>query len=108
MNWIYSVSVSVPTAIREEWIDWMLDVHIPHVMATGRFSSFDLRELLEPRPYPDHFTFNVQYSCLSRADYDQYLETEAPALRQEAMDHFGDQLIYVRTLMQKLSSPTSS
>ncbi len=108
MNWIYSVSVSVPTAIREEWIDWMLDEHIPRVMATGCFTSFDLRELLEPRPYPDRFTFNAQYACLTREDYERYLETDAPALRQEVIDQFGDQLISVRTLLQKLTSPTLS
>ncbi|MDP5172403.1 MAG: DUF4286 family protein [Bacteroidia bacterium] len=102
MKWIYSVSVSVPKPLREEWLSWMQRTHIPDVMATGFFQDFRMQELLEPVPYPDMFTFNVQYYCASREAYDQYQTKAAPRLQQDVKDKFGEKIQSFRTLLRRL------
>ena len=102
MKWIYSVSVSVPKPLRDDWILWMQREHIPDVMATGFFDDFQMQELLEPVPYPDMFTFNVQYFCPTKEAYDQYLDKAAPRLRQATEDKYGDRIQVFRTLLKRL------
>lgn len=102
MKWIYSVSISVPKPLREDWLNWMQREHIPDVMSTGYFEDFHMQELLDPVPYPNMFTFNVQYFCASREAYDQYQKTVAPMLQQLHTDKYGDQVQAFRTLLKRL------
>lgn len=102
MKWIYSVSVSVPKPLRDDWLTWMQREHIPDVMATGFFEDFHMQELLDPVPYPNMFTFNVQYFCASKEAYDQYQATAAPRLQQLHAAKYGDQIQAFRTLLRRL------
>ena len=34
---VYNVTVNIDADVQERWIEWMKEVHIPDVMATGLF-----------------------------------------------------------------------
>ena len=36
---LYNVTVIIEDAAAEEWLQWMQEIHIPEVMATGKFVS---------------------------------------------------------------------
>jgi len=96
---IYNVTNKVSWAIQEEWVKWMKEIHMPEVMATGCFTECRLLHLLE-NDDEEGATYAAQYMVASRERYDSYMEQFAPALRQEALNRWGDQFIAFRTIMQ--------
>lgn len=100
---IYSVTVSVDNSIREEWLQWMLDIHIPDVMGTGFFRAYTLQELLDPQPDDDSSTYNIQYLCSSYERYQSYLDTAAPALQADHSRKFKGRFNAFRTVLRRLS-----
>ena len=44
---IYNVTLNLEPSIVEEWLEWMTTVHIPEVLATGYFQSYQLFKILK-------------------------------------------------------------
>jgi len=100
---MYNVTVMVEEGLATTWLDWMNQVHIPEVMATGFFVSHRVCRLLEPTPEPGTVTFAVQYFCTDRHHLQTYLEQRATALRQEHHRMFGDRAQAFRTVLEILA-----
>ncbi|MDX2248864.1 MAG: DUF4286 family protein [Bacteroidia bacterium] len=99
---IYSVTVSIEADIREEWLKWVKKNHIPEVMATGYFSENHIQELIDPEPQEGTFTFNIQYHCANRGDYDLYMQNQAKVLQEKHNDEFAGKFVAFRTLLERL------
>lgn len=97
--YIYNVTNKVSWAIQDQWVQWMKEVHIPEVMATGCFTESRMLHLLE-NDDEEGATYAVQYRVASKEQYEHYINTYAPALRQDALNRWGDQFIAFRTIMQ--------
>jgi len=100
---IYSVTVSVEKSIAEDWRTWMLDVHIPDVLATECFTSFSLQKILEPVVDENMVTFNVQYSAKNMEVYDLYRTLYAPKLQKEHSKRYENRFVAFRTILEKLA-----
>lgn len=87
-------------SIKEEWLHWMKQEHIPEVLNTQLFTSHAFHQLLEPEDEEGALTFVVQYHTDDLSKYHHYIEHHAPLLRQKGLDRFGDQFIAFRTLLQ--------
>jgi len=85
--------------IHEEWLEWMQSIHIPEVLGTGCFEKHQLVRLLEVDE-ADGPTYAAQYYAASDADYEEYINSYAPALRKATTDKWGDQAVYFRSLMR--------
>ncbi|MBO9152750.1 DUF4286 family protein [Chitinophaga sp. GCM10012297] len=96
---IYNVTTKVSTLIKDRWVEWMKQEHIPEIIATGLFHDYRMCRLLE-QDDSDGPTFTVQYFTDTLENYYTYLQEYAPALRQQAFDTFGDQFVAFRTVMQ--------
>lgn len=87
MLW-YIVSVAVDRERAEEWAAWMADVHIPEVVATGRFEgawmSPDAARDTEARQ-----AWRMVYLVKSQQDFDAYQRDDAPALQADHVRLFG-------------------
>ncbi|MFT4095130.1 MAG: DUF4286 family protein [Niabella sp.] len=96
---IYNVTNKVSHSIHNEWLIWMKAHHIPAVLNTGCFFKASVLRLkdIDDNEGP---TYAVQYHAKSQADYERYLADFSAALRQEAMDKWGDQFIAFRTVME--------
>ena len=99
---VYNVTSKIPFEQESAWCSWMQEVHIPEVMATGRFIRYRLLRLLDMDD-PEGCTYTVQYSCESRAEYDRYIAENAPILRQRSFAKWGDSVVSFRTLMQVIN-----
>ena len=97
---VYNVSIRLEPGIEPEWVQWMRNVHIPDVLATGLFSGHQFFELLEPSE-DEGKHYIVQYFLEQEQQYHEYLHTFAPELRQKAFDRFGDRFIAFRSFMKK-------
>ena len=84
---IYNVTIKVSEPVREEWLSWMREVHIPEVMATACFKSYRLLHL-EGYDDDEGITFAVQYTCPNQELFDIYLSDHAPGLQKKHQQSF--------------------
>lgn len=96
---IYNVTVKVDWSIHDAWVPWMLNEHMPEMVATGCFTHSQLVRLLQTdeREGP---TYAAQYFAESKPDYNRYIEIYSAAIRQKYFDKWGDRVVAFRSLMQ--------
>jgi hypothetical protein len=96
---IYNVTIKVESSIADSWLQWLLEEHIPDVMATGCFSTYKLVRLLEVDE-SEGPTYAVQYVAEAKALYNRYITKFAEDLRQKTYDKWGQRFIAFRSVMQ--------
>jgi hypothetical protein len=99
---IYNVTSKVSWHAQEDWVQWMINHHIPEVLQTGLINRYQLVRLQEVEDI-DGPTFAVQYYLENRDHYERYLQEYAPALREKSLSKWGDQVIAFRTLMEVIN-----
>ena len=62
---IYNVTINVDESIHDEWISWMQEVHIPEVLATGKFMKALMSRVLVKEDLGG-VTYSVQYTWVSQ------------------------------------------
>jgi hypothetical protein len=83
----YRVTVAIPTHILDEWLSWMLEHHIPDVVATGCFCGHHIRRVLDTAH--ENTTIVIDYQAASLDAYHTYASTHAPALQQQHTNRYG-------------------
>ncbi|MBK8724660.1 MAG: DUF4286 family protein [Holophagaceae bacterium] len=77
----YEVAVDVEAGLADAFLRYMLDRHIPEILATGCFQAIRFERASETR-------FRTRYEAASRPDLERYLEDHASALRADFAAHF--------------------
>ena len=99
---IYNVTTNIHESVHSQWLLWMQQKHIPEVLATGKFSSVRIvRVLIEEEM--GGTTYSVQYTTDSKATLEKYYQEDAPKLRDEALQLFGDKMLSFRTELELVS-----
>ncbi len=96
---VYNITFSIENSIAENWLQWMINEHIPEVMNTGCFIGHRILRLLETNE-TDGPTYAIQYHAASKADYNRYISLHAEALRKKGFDKWGNQFIAFRSVME--------
>ena len=96
--YLYNVTLIVDESAADEWLEWMQTVHIPMVMATGKFLSSKLLRVVDSPN--EGVTYCAQYLSETIAHYEEYQADIAPALQQDLNEKFKDRFVAFRTLMQ--------
>jgi hypothetical protein len=99
---IYNITIKLDTAIRDSWVKWMNEEHIPDIMNTGCFEKFQFVKLLDIDE-TEGPTYAVQYYAISKAQYNRYIDMYAVKMRKASTDKWGDRFIAFRTLMEVVS-----
>ncbi|MBT2562207.1 DUF4286 family protein [Pedobacter sp. ISL-68] len=95
---LYNVTLILDDAAAEEWLQWMQDVHIPEVMATGMFISNRLLKVVDSPN--EGVTYCAQYVAETLDHYNKYQEIFAPALQAELNERYKNRFVAYRTLME--------
>lgn len=95
---IYNVTIQVEHEIAEEWLSWMKEVHIPDVMATGMFESYQIARIIKDSP--EGINYAVQYICQDMKTLHQYQIKHAQKLQAEHTDRYKGKFVAFRTLME--------
>lgn len=96
---IYNVTCNIDDNIHEQWLQWMKQKHIKEVLNTGKFLSARLIKVLIDEDMGGT-TYAVQYLCSSHKELQQYYLDDAPRLRKEGLQLFGDKMVCFRTELQ--------
>ena len=99
---VYSVTCLVDDSIHDEWIEWMKSVHLPEVMATGKFLSHQMFRI-DPHDVSDDGTsYNIHYTLEKREHLQDYSVNFGPALKAKTLEKYGDKVIAFRTVLESV------
>ena len=97
---IYNVTVNIENDVREEWLKWMQEYHIPDVMATGYFLDNKICKVLVDEEQGT--TYSIQYTCNNMEDLKEYQRLHAPRLQKDVADRYANKFVAFRTLLEVL------
>lgn len=90
--YIYNVTVNIEESVQEEWVRWMREVHIPEMLATGKFvKALMTRVMVEEEM--GGLTFSIQYTADSRETLDNYYKEDSERLHGRAAARFGGKFV---------------
>jgi phosphoribosylamine-glycine ligase len=81
---------------------WMQEKHINDVLATGKFSSARMVKVLIEEEMGG-VTYSIQYITENKETLQRYYDEDAPRLREEALELFGDKMLAFRTELELIS-----
>lgn len=99
--YIYNVTVHVEPQVEKEWLEWMKEVHLSEMIATGKFIEAKLFKVITDQNQGG-VSYATQYLCNSVDQYNAYLVENAAALRQKASDRFGNTILAFRTQLEEI------
>lgn len=100
--YIYNVTINVEDSIREAWLQWLRETHIPEMLATGKFSDARVCRVVVAEE-TGGTTFAVQYKAHSQEALKAYYREDAARLRADSLERFGDKCLAFRTELEILS-----
>lgn len=100
---VYSVTVNIEDEVHEDWFQWMKEIHIPDVMNTGLFNSYQFNRVISHNPEETGTTYNIQYLCNSMKDLHEYQAKHAPKLQAEHHEKYEGKYVAFRTLLENIS-----
>ena len=95
---IYNVTINIENDVREEWLQWMKQKHIPDVMATGYFTENKICKVLVDEEQGT--TYSIQYTCANLEDLEEYRRDHAPRLQKEVNDKYANKFVAFRTVLE--------
>lgn len=98
---LYNVTVNISRMAEKEWLDWMKNVHVPEVMATGIPVQHKMLRLLTEIEN-EGTTYSVQYSFRSMEDYLAYQTQHQDELQQKHHARYAERYVSFRTLLEEI------
>jgi hypothetical protein len=95
---IFNDTVIVEEAFHERWLEWMQQVYIPEVMATGYFNSYQVLNVIDSPN--EGVTYCIQYSTDTIENFNQFYSKHLHQLQAKHNQQFADQFVLFNTLMR--------
>jgi capsid protein len=98
---IYNVTINIDEDIHDNWLDWMQKEHIPHMLATGKFSKAIMSRVMVEEELGG-LTYSVQYTTESKEMLQRYYNEDAELLRSHSK-LFEGKFVAFRTELEIVS-----
>ena len=98
----YNVTINIHESVHNQWMKWMQEKHIQDVLATGKFSGARMVKVLVEEDMGGP-TYSIQYTTDSKETLQRYYDEDAPRLREEGLQLFGDKMLAFRTELELIS-----
>lgn len=102
MKILYNVTVSIDESIEREWKQWMIDHHIPDVMSTELFESYQMQKIISGE-HENGVTYAIQYLAPSMDHLKTYQDDHALRLQTDHHSRYKDRYAAFRTIMEVVS-----
>jgi hypothetical protein len=96
---LYCVSVEVDGEIRDDWLAWMRDVHVPDVLREPGFQRAVIH-----RDAADEARFAIHYEVSGRDALDRYFSGAALRLRSEHEARYGGRARATRQVLETVAA----
>lgn len=94
---LYNVTVSIDPEIKDDWLTWMRENHIPDVLKTGCF--IEARILRVHGEEEGGLTYAISYLSPNQEKYDEYQTKYAPSLQAEHGAKYNGRFAAFRTIL---------
>jgi hypothetical protein len=98
---ILNETIIIDETINTEWLNWMKTVHIPAVMATGHFNSYQILNVLSSPN--EGITYCVQYKADDMAQYNAYNAAYSTELKNKHFKQFENKFVQFESIMQLIN-----
>ena len=95
---LYNVTVSIDQEVSKEWLDWMKEIHIPDVLATGLFLENKVARIHAEEE--GGISYSIQYLLNSWYDYNLYQNKFASNLQKEYQLKYANKSVAFRTVLE--------
>ncbi len=99
---IYNVTTNIDESVHDQWLKWMQEIHIPDVLATGKFLSAKMCRVLVDEDMGGT-TYSVQFTTVDKETLLAYYSEDAPRLRVDALRLFPNKFVSFRTELEIVS-----
>ena len=103
---IYNVTTNIEESVHDQWLKWMLEIHIPDVLATGKFLSAKMCKVLVEEDMGG-ITYSVQFTVPNKETLQAYMAEDAPKLREDSLRLFPNKFVSFRTELEVISDIVS-
>lgn len=100
--YIYNVTTNIEESVQEDWLRWMRDIHIPEMLATGKFSKALMTKVMVEEEMGG-LTFSIQYTTDSKETLDKYYAEDAERLSSRGTERFGGKFVAFSTELALIS-----
>ena len=100
---IFNDTIIVDEGIHEKWLNWMYETHIPSVMATGYFNTFQVLTVIDSPN--EGVTYCIQYHADTIEKFNQFYSKHLHRLQDIHNQQFENQFVIFNTLMQTVQRP---
>lgn len=97
---ILNVTAIVEESVKDAFLNYMQSVHIPAVMASGKFEKHLLFQLTEP--VNEGFTFCAQYIADSKENLNTFRLADEKNLQTQLQAKFGNQVLCFSSILEKI------
>jgi hypothetical protein len=99
---VFNNTIKIDPFIVEAWMQWLLQEHIPEIMALGLFTEWKMYRLLD-QDDSEGMTFVLQYFAPSLENYYTYIGEFAPLLQKRSLEKWGDRFVVFHTVMEAVN-----
>jgi antibiotic biosynthesis monooxygenase (ABM) superfamily enzyme len=96
--YIYNVTVNIESDVHDDWLQWMKEVHIPDVLATGFFIDNRIAQVMVDEE--QGLTYSIQYRFKQMEDLQAYQQKHAARLQAEHMERYREKFVAFRTILR--------
>lgn len=96
---ILNITTKVMHEIEKDWLQWMKDVWMKEMMATGLFSECRFCKLMD-NDDEEGLMYVTQFYCDTMENYNTFVDEQDERLRQLGHQQFGNSFISFRTIME--------
>ncbi|MCY7353901.1 MAG: DUF4286 family protein [Lysobacter sp.] len=100
---IYEVAIEADAIIADDYRTW-LDTHVRAMLVLPGFVGARVYEAVDPPPTAGTHSFCVQYRLQDQTSLDRYMDIDAPRMRAEGIERFGQQIRTSRRVLQETHS----
>ena len=100
--YIYNVTTNIEESAHDEWLKWMREEHIPDVLATGKFLSAKLTQVMVEEEMGG-VTYSVQYTTVDKNTLERYYNEDAQRLQNDAQKRFPNKFVSFSTELKIVS-----
>jgi Domain of unknown function (DUF4286) len=99
---ITNITTQVSWTMKDEWLKWLRDEHLPSLMSTGCFTHYRIVQVLEV-PDDDGPTYAVQLFTEKMESVDRFREQFLVELEKKERAKWSGHAFSFRTLMEVIN-----
>ncbi len=99
---ISNITTLVSWQVRDKWLTWLRDTHLPAMMATGCFTHYRIVQVLEI-PDDEGPTYAVQLFTEHLSTVERFRRLYQPGFESEERLTWGDSAYSFRSIMEVIN-----